>query len=369
MSDDPPYLDDPDDDFAGGLGVGDLPRQLLRQDLKAAADSLTISEARYLVDAYYAWQRQRIGAGNQAAALARSDEPHQVITWAQQFMEQREADVRAVLDVYTRTEPTGMGRWCRSVCGIGPVIAAGLITHLDITRAPTVGHWWRFAGYDPTVTWEKGQKRPWNASLKVVCYKLGESFVKVQGRKKDVYGRVYAQYKAREGADNEAGRFAEQAERVLATRKIGHDTDAYLWYAGCLTVVDARAVLAADPAKRQALVKQLAGEPLSGQRMLPPAHIHARARRKTVKLFLSALHGAWYRAHYGVEPPLPYVLSHQPGAHTQQWDHDGGAYVGQAEYRLRHPGDPASPSVAPAPLVEEGPKVRVRRTPRPRKET
>lgn len=58
---------------------------------------------------------------------------------------------------------------CNSIHGIGPVISAGLLAHIDIHRAVTVGHIWRFAGLDPSVKWLKKTKRPWNAGLKVLC--------------------------------------------------------------------------------------------------------------------------------------------------------------------------------------------------------
>ena len=78
-----------------------------------------------------------------------------------------------------------------------------------------------YAGMDPRSTWEKGQKRPWNAQLKVLCWKLGESFVKVSGNEKAFYGRIYKERKALEMAKNEAGEYAAQAAAKLEKFKIG----------------------------------------------------------------------------------------------------------------------------------------------------
>ena len=141
---------------------------------------------------------------------------------------------------------------------------------------------WRFAGLDPTLTWEKGQKRPFNAALKVLAFKIGESFVKVQNNDKDVYGKLFVQRKAFEAARNERGELADQAVAKLAKFKIGKDTDAYKAYS--------------------------VGK-------LPPAHIHARARRWTVKLLLAHTWEEMYRRHYGKAPPLPYPVSHLGHAH------------------------------------------------------
>jgi len=52
-----------------------------------------------------------------------------------------------------------------------------------------------------------------------------------------------------------------------------------------------------------------------GLPMLPPAHIHARARRYAVKLFLSHYHHVAYEVATGQKPPKPYVLDRIPG-HT-----------------------------------------------------
>ena len=110
--------------------------------------------------------------------------------------------------------------------GTGPrlwalAIAAGFLAHIDIERAPTVGHIWRFAGLDPTQKWEKKTKRPWNADLKTLCWKLGESFVKVKGNENDIYGKVYEARKAQEVLRNEAGELADQAADVLKNKRIG----------------------------------------------------------------------------------------------------------------------------------------------------
>ncbi|KKL21523.1 hypothetical protein LCGC14_2444610, partial [marine sediment metagenome] len=58
----------------------------------------------------------------------------------------------------------------------------------------------------PTVKWGKGKKRPWNASLKVLCWHAGESFVKCHNREHDVYGKLYVERKARELARNAEGK-------------------------------------------------------------------------------------------------------------------------------------------------------------------
>ena len=246
----------------------------LRRDLVKAASTLSVDEARYLVDAYYAMQEYRKAAGNQVRALTESEEPHGVLQWLFDQNTTVEKQILRALDSWTDALPAA--RWAKSICGIGPVISAGLAAHIDITRSATVGHIWRFAGIDPTVEWKKGEKRPWNANLKTLCWKIGESFVKVSGNESDFYGKLYIHRKQFEQQRNESGALADQAARKLERFKIGKDTDAYKAYA--------------------------AGK-------LPPAHIHARAKRWTVKLFLAHYHHVAFTMATGTPPPKPYVIS------------------------------------------------------------
>jgi len=257
-------------------GVPEVLRRLSK-DIRTAARTLTTKEARFLVDVYYQWQHERIRQSNQIRALTVSGEPHDATAFVLGQSAVLERQVQAVLDAWSMSEPTEMGRWARGITGVGAIIAAGLVAHLDITQAATVGHWWRFAGLDPTVVWKSGEKRPWNASLKVICWKAGQSFMKNQHRETDVYGRHYRARKAYEQAKNEAGDYADQARAALANKRYGAETEARKWYE---------------------------------QGKLPPGHIDARARRWTVKLFLSHYHDVAYERHYGTPPPLPYPIAH-----------------------------------------------------------
>lgn len=254
------------------------PVSRLSRDLAQAAISLSILEVRYLVDAYYLVQGNRIAAGNQVHALDKSEEPHEVIDWLAKQNDVLESQIRRALDHWTDGQELGV--WCKSIIGIGPVITAGLMAHIDITRAPTAGHIWSFAGLNPEARWEKGQKRPWNARLKTLCWKIGESFVKVSGNPNSTYGRIYRERKTLEEQRNGAGQFAEQAAQLA--KKFDKATEAY--------------------------------KHLSAGR-LPPAQIHARAKRYAVKLFLAHYHGVAYKLHFGVEPPKPYAIAILGHAH------------------------------------------------------
>lgn len=278
----------------------------VKRDMAEAISTLTDREARYLVDTYYQMQENRKRADNQVRSI--SDEPHRAITWINDQAREMENTIKWMLGKYANSKEIGL--WSQSVLGIGPVIAAGLMAHIDITKAPTVGHVWRFAGLDPTRKWEKKTKRPWNAALKTLCWKIGESFVKVSGKDTARYGQVYLERKEYEIARNEAGELADQATAVLTHKKIGKDKVSYYYYAGLLTV-EAAHKLAEIAQTRQptvATVKKLIDEE-NGTPMLPPAHIHSRAKRYAVKLFLSHWHETAYVLEYDKKPPLPYPIA------------------------------------------------------------
>ena len=260
-----------------------VPVRKLDRDMGQAANTLTATEARYLVDSYYGMQEGRIRANNQIRALTASGEPHESIAWLSTESRVLEESVKRALDAYSASHPVGSRM--RTVVGVGPVISAGLLAHIDITRAPTAGAIWRYAGLDPTSEWKKGQKRPHNASLKTLCWKLGESFVKVCNHKDAVYGKLYQERKEVELAKNEAGAFADQAAAKLEKFNIGKTTDAYKAYS--------------------------VGK-------LPPAHIHARAKRVAVKMFLSHLHQVWHEVEFGKTAPVPYVFEFADKEHVHK---------------------------------------------------
>jgi hypothetical protein len=250
----------------------------LTHDLKKASETLSPDEARFLVDAYYQIQRYRLRLANQIRSQA--DEPHEVLRWFSSQMEGLERNVQKALNAYSKQHP--VGAWLRTIVGIGPVLASGFLAHIDIHKAPSAGHLFSFAGLVPGVKWEKGHKRPWNAELKRICWLAGECFCRVQNREGDVYGHIYAERKRLEQEANEAGLFADQAAAILESKRLGKTTDAYAAYS---------------------------------QGKLPPAHLHARAKRYAVKLFLSHLWEVWYRTEFKKEPPSPYVIEHMGHVH------------------------------------------------------
>ena len=227
------------------------------------------------------------GMNNQIKGLARDaekedrkPEPHDMLEWVFTQTDTLEKQIKRILNIYVITHP--MNWFFDQTIGIGPVLAAGLLAHIDIEKAPTAGHIYSFAGLDPTKSWDKGKKRPWNADLKKLCWKIGDSFVKVSGRDDAFYGKLYRERKEYEIDRNDKGLLADQAKAKIEKFNIGKDTDAYKAYS-------------------------------SGK--LPPAHIDMRARRYAVKIFLSHLHQCWWEQETGEPPPAPYPIAHLAHAH------------------------------------------------------
>lgn len=257
------------------------PINRLTKDLANASHTLSDDEARFLVDAYYLMQEQRIRTAAQVRDLSKSHEPHDVLQWLSTQSEILELQVKRALTRYVESRGSA-ATWAYSQFGIGPVITAGLFAHLKIEKAPTAGHFWNFAGLNPGRKWEKGEKRPWNADLKTLCWKIGESFVKVSGNEEAYYGQLYLQRKAQEVTRNERHEFKDQAAEILKAKRFSRDTKAKACYE---------------------------------QGILPPAHIHARAKRWVVKIFLSHLHHVWFWEKYNSPPPVPYAIAHLGHAH------------------------------------------------------
>lgn len=257
----------------------EAPLGRLSKDLRKASALIKRREARYLVNTYYQIQDFRIASASQIRAMG--DEPCNVLNWINDNMDLIEGDIQRALGVFSQNYR--VGQWLQSICGIGPVISAGMLAHLDVRKCKTAGHFWSFAGLDPTKKWEKGKKRPWNAFLKtLVVFKAGESFVKVQNNKNDFYGKHFVVQKQKLTALNEAKAFEETAKAVLEAKKFNKDTDAYKAY-------------------------------IEG--FLPKAHIHAMARRWAAKLFLSHVHHVMYEDYFGEPPMMPYVFTHSREDH------------------------------------------------------
>jgi hypothetical protein len=202
------------------------------------------------VELYYDAQKLRIMHANKK----RSEGENDLTVWFDKWLGFGEKVLTKKLYEWLEGPTASVeAKWAFGQVGIGPIIAAGLAAHIDPARADSVSAVWKFAGLAPGFDRKvKGTKLPYNSRLKTLCWKLGESFVNVSGKPEATYGKLYKDFKRDEVSRNENGLYATQAARELATKKI-------------------------TEAKTKAILTS--GKLIDG-------HLHARAKRRTVKIFL-----------------------------------------------------------------------------------
>lgn len=302
----------------------------MSRNLRQATAVMGEQEVRFLVSAYYTIQEYRKALSNQIDS-ANETTPLMVLDWLYEQQHTLEKQVKSALRKYV--EHQELGRWMIRIRGVGEVISANLMAHIDIHLAETPAHIYRYGGYDPNLEWlssEKAQawvrnqpkdddpetilarasvefkrnyetlrkhakydgkgnernltreniakalaRKPWNGDLKRLFWNIGESFWKQKG--KAYYGQMAEWRKEWEAQQNELGHYADQAQKILSARNIGKDTDAYQYYS--------------------------VGK-------LPPAQLHARAKRWAVKLFLSHFHEHYFAIEFNRLPPEPYAIAH-----------------------------------------------------------
>jgi len=258
-----------------------IPKSSKEMVLQAAR--LTNPEARFLVSDYYAVQEMRKRADMQLRHKSEEPVPERIsaLSYMGDGFAVMEREIQKMLESYAQENP--VGRWMMTQYGVGPVIAAGMLAHLNIEVAPTAGHFWRFAGLDPTCKWEKGQKRPFNPHVKQLCYHFGECAKRTSGSEKSFYGAFYRRRKELLIERNEAGKFAERAKTFFT-----HSAE---W----------KAILATGK--------------------LPPGNLDRQACNITAKIFLSHLHAVMYWNHYNQAPPKPFAIAVMGHAHLVKVPH------------------------------------------------
>lgn len=294
--------------------VLELPDSVIKmsKDLRDASKVLSGEEARFLVKLYYQMQKFRIGVGGQLRSLEGTEEPHAVLDWMSDQFKTMENQVSGSFKVFATNHP--VGEWLMSIEGISHILSTALLAQVDIERAPTVGHIWSYAGFSQNMAWNKGELRPYNADFKTLCYKIGESFVKVRNKENDVYGKLFFEYKEKTWQKNLNGELSEAATKELEKKNYSKTTNAYKFYSGLVDLDYVKDIFESG-ASFPAVLPKKAILKTPDTPMLPPAHVHARARRYAVKLFLSHYHEVHYTIHYGKKPPEPYALAILEHAH------------------------------------------------------
>jgi hypothetical protein len=337
-----------------------VPVQKLTKDILNTVKQYTPpdnTEARLLSTIYYQIQKIRISIGNQVEKVIANNKANKTKTpvsfEALEFLSDQfhiiEKEAEKIMTLFYAKND--MKWFFEQTMGVGPVLATALLSQIDISKTPYAGNLWSYAGFINDV-WEKGKKRPWNADLKVACWKIGQSFIKTSEKPDSTYGKLWKTRKQEYWQRNLNGDYVETCKNVLATKNMGKNTMAIQWYQGDC---DPHLVLAelnrVDTIKQQvrALKDQLrankiviskyqelhpelfpvamidiknclATNPANGVPMLPPAHIDAMASRYAVKIFLAHLQKCWWEFTYTSPAPTPWVINKYPEQHHKNID-------------------------------------------------
>lgn len=312
----------------------DIQRMTKEQVLVAA--KLHAPEIRFLVSNYYDSQEMRKRGDMQLRHLGEKTDPHvvHILEHTTNAFAVIEEEVQKMLGEFARSNPPG--RWMLAQHGVGPVISAGFLAFIDINKAPTAGHIWRFAGLDPSVEWygaEKAAKmvndfvssrtptiedvvglanltkrqpdtlvrlatkdrdgkpqtltkrsisaalakRPYNARMKQLCFHFGECIKRTHNSPNSFYGRIYEEQKAKVIARNNAGEYAERARHFVSNSP--------------------------DVKKKLA------------EGFLPDGNLDRQATRFVTKIFLSHLHALMFWDKFGRPPPKPFAIAILGHAH------------------------------------------------------
>jgi hypothetical protein len=164
-------------------------------------------------------------------------------------------------------EDSVVAKWASSQFGIGPVLSAGLLSHIDIVKAHTPGAVWRYAGLDPS----SSNKKIFNGDLKSICWKIGSNFAKHASKPNCFYGKLYLQDKERRIKKNNEGLYADKAKDILSDLPYKFRSDVSLLKQGKLS----------------------------------DEQIDAQARRFAVKIFLSHYYAIAYQEQHGTTAVRP----------------------------------------------------------------
>lgn len=121
----------------------------ISKNIKEEIVNVTRQDARYLVDAYYQVQKMRVRTNNQLKAISKSADSENYATptsvkWVYLSTKNTEEQIKLMLDAYTDSHK--IGQWLKSVIGIGPVLAAGLMSNFDINGVNHFGQFHSYAG-------------------------------------------------------------------------------------------------------------------------------------------------------------------------------------------------------------------------------
>lgn len=144
------------------------------------------------------FQRERIRMGNRVVAVEQGRSTVNIATIERYCERFQLLEKEVTCEIAESVKEHEVYWWLSATKGIGPGLAGCLLAHIDIEKANTVSALWKYSGLAvtdgvadrPT----KGQKLPYNAELKRICFLIGSSFLRANSPYRDLYDEAKAHY-------------------------------------------------------------------------------------------------------------------------------------------------------------------------------
>jgi len=248
---------------------------------------------RQLVSSYYGIQKVRVAMGNRTTAIVKEygeTEHTKMLKDVYDISEKIEKTIVKYIRSVVREFPI-YTQWLKYVVGVGDVLAAGLIAGIKTpARFSNISKLWHYCGQHvvdgEAPSRRKGAKVDWNPFMRTLCWKLGESFVKTKG----FYRSAYDRFRGVEERKSEEG-IIRPIDKCI----------------GYVPKDDKVIEVVGDKPLTKSKIEKLKKMGYAELRVgMTKAHIHARAKRKTVKLFIAHLWHKW-REIEGLPITKPYA--------------------------------------------------------------
>ena len=158
-------------------------------------------EINYLLRNFYQIQEHRIAFGNQIFSLKKENKETNPLSQYYDRFHDLEKDIAKYIASDIKSESIWKG-FLKDVKGIGPLLGSGLINSIDIREARHISSLWKYAGLDVrdgvAAKRKKGEKITWNPMVKMLCWKIGKSFL----MSKSPYRKYYDERKKLEEERN-----------------------------------------------------------------------------------------------------------------------------------------------------------------------
>lgn len=250
-----------------------------------------------LVETYLDIQKNRVAIGNRISARERRglDVPFGLVRSYEALRREEELLARDIKEHMKELEVPIYDLWLKNIRGVAELLSAQLLAKIkDIGRFKHVSNLYSYSGYGVfngvIQSPKKKSKTNYRRDLKTILHKIGDNIL----MGKDPYYRAYYEY------------FKKKEEKKNKPRKVPLTEDVMGEYlARDIPELDLKAGTIIK--KRVYRMLKRAGYK-EVEIVLSKGHIHMRAKRKMIKLFLAHLYEVWRRLE-GLPVDVPYSIA------------------------------------------------------------